>query len=215
MNNILSVTLIIYSLSHIFMAFISADCCLPAVRLSSISSIYLSIYLSFFLSFLALVYFSLSLTLPLFFIFIAPHLSLHKRLIFFCPYLYPYLYLYRWLLFHCFAVHSSWYSSSSSTSSYSLYSFSSLYFPVFLPLLPLFYHSAGGRLKDDGKLWLPSSVMEANVERKGEKFTFCREAKALESPFPHIYILYDFLCCFCSIYSFFTVLYRYLYPCNY
>ena len=77
-------------------------------------------------------------------------------------------------------------------------SFFILPFPSFLPfLLPLsffyffffslffstFLHVAGGRLKDDGKLWLPSSGMEANVERKGREFTLFKFRRFISHDF--------------------------------
>ena len=53
-----------------------------------------------------------------------------------------------------------------------LLSLSFFYFLYFFSFFfSTFLHAAGGRLKDDGKLWLPSSGMEANVERKGREFT--------------------------------------------
>ena len=52
-----------------------------------------------------------------------------------------------------------------------LLSLSFLYFFLNFFSCSAFLRAAGGRLKDDGKLWLPSSGMEANVERKGREFT--------------------------------------------
>lgn len=58
-----------------------------------------------------------------------------------------------------------------------------------LPELRVLYFvlPPGGRLKDDGKIWLPSSEEEANAERTGTAQQFSHRSLPLPLPVFHVH----------------------------